>query len=198
MLPWPEKTLNRWSLLATLRTLLEGLVPRSVPSGSLDEETLREIQKSLEAAKSHGDSLGWAAQLVPLLLLGLVAGCVSHPGSACLVGLVGFAVLCNSVAGGAGHATEDKWRPLPEVLAEARDWIDEQPAVMSESPVNGRLRWPGVSGAEASLFAALVSTSLWANISRRRRTSPSTKSSLDISLSVLFCLSTWSCSALRN
>ena len=35
-------------------------------------------------------------------------------------------------------------------------------------------------------------------ISRRRRTSPSARSSVDISLSLLFCLSTWSCSALRN
>ena len=135
-------------------------MPRSLPSSSLDEETLREIQKSLEAAKSHGDSLGWTAQLVPMLLLGLVAFCASQPGSACLVGLVGFAVLCNSVAGGAAHATEDRWRPLPEVLAESQDWIDEQFAVMG-SPVDGRLRWPRVSGAEASLFAALVSTSLW-------------------------------------
>ena len=111
---------------------------------------------------SHGDSLGWAAQLVPVLLLGLVTGCASQPGSACLFGLVGFAVLCNSVAGGAGHATKYRWRPLPEVLAEARDWIDEQFAVMSGSPVDGRLSWPRVSGAEASLFAALVNTSLWA------------------------------------
>ena len=56
-------------------------VPRSVPSGSLDEETSREIQKPLEAAMSHGDSLGWAGQLVPMLLLGLVAGCASRHGS---------------------------------------------------------------------------------------------------------------------
>ena len=39
-----RKTLHRWPPLAALRTLLEGLVPRSVPSGSLDEETSREIQ----------------------------------------------------------------------------------------------------------------------------------------------------------
>ena len=81
-----RKTLNRWPPLAALRTLLESLVPRSVPSGSLDEATM-----------SHGDS--WVG------LLSLSQCCFwVWSGSACLVGLVGFAVLRNS--GGAGHATE--------------------------------------------------------------------------------------------